>query len=235
MSKEFHEALTDDFNTPEALGVLHRLIKLLEKQFNTNTVSRGSVRYMLNKIRQGAETLGLDIFSFLQGLCIPAEVTHLAQEREAARLRKDWKESDRLRAEISARGYVVEDTACRGRGLRSERRAHSHGPDEKATVIRIYLRPSADPVSAQGRAAANCIKSGCKTVLQARWCMKFFSWPRAKGIPVEWVRQREQLDQRVQGNHQGMIAQASAAAFHDLDGFLAQMPPRAPALRCGAR
>jgi cysteinyl-tRNA synthetase len=109
--REFHDALTDDFNTPEALGVLHQMIKLLEKQFNTNTVSRGSVRYVLNKIRLGAETLGLDLFSFMQGLFIPAEVTHLAQEREAARGRKDWKEADRLRNQISSSGYVVEDTS----------------------------------------------------------------------------------------------------------------------------
>jgi len=111
LSREFHEALAEDFNTPEALGILHQLIKLLEKQFNTNTVSRGSVRYVLTQIRQGAETLGLDLFSFLQGLFIPAEVTLLAQAREAARGRRDWKEADRLRNQISDAGYVVEDTA----------------------------------------------------------------------------------------------------------------------------
>jgi len=111
LTGEFQEALRDDFNTPEALGVLHQLIKLLEKQFNTNNVSRGSVRYVLKKIRLASEILGLDLFSFMQGLFIPAEVTQLAHEREAARQRKDWKESDRLRADISAHGYVVEDTA----------------------------------------------------------------------------------------------------------------------------
>ncbi len=109
--KSFHEALADDFNTPEALGILHQLIKLLEKQFSTNTVSRGSVRHILNQVRTSAEVLGLDLFSFLQGLFIPAEVTALARDRETARQRKEWKESDRLRAEISKRGYVVEDTA----------------------------------------------------------------------------------------------------------------------------
>jgi cysteinyl-tRNA synthetase len=111
LSTEFLDALMDDINTPEALGILHQLIKLLEKQFNTNTISRGSVRYVLNKIRLAAETLGLDLFSFLQGLFIPAEVTQLAQDREAARQRKDWKEADRLRAQISTSGYVVEDTS----------------------------------------------------------------------------------------------------------------------------
>ncbi len=107
---EFHAALAEDFNTPEALGVLHKLTKLLEKQFNTNSVSRGSVRHILGSIRTCSEVLGLDLFSFLQGLFIPPEVTRLAEERQTARAREDWKESDRLRQEISHRGYVVEDT-----------------------------------------------------------------------------------------------------------------------------
>jgi cysteinyl-tRNA synthetase len=110
LARKFQEALIDDFNTPEALGVLHQLTKLLEKQFLTNTVSRGSVRHVLKDIRLCAEVLGLDLFSFLQGVFIPAEVTHLAEAREAARLRKDWKEADRLRTDISGHGYVVEDT-----------------------------------------------------------------------------------------------------------------------------
>jgi len=110
LAQEFHEALQDDFNTPGALGVLHQLIGMLEKQFATNNVSRGSVRHILNQIRKCAEVLGLDLFSFMQGLFIPAEVSEWARAREAARARKDWKESDRLRAEISNRGYVVEDT-----------------------------------------------------------------------------------------------------------------------------
>ena len=84
--------------------------KQIEKQFATNTVSRGSVRHILNHLRSCAEVLGLDLFSFMQGLFIPPEVTALAQDREKARTRKDWKEADRLRKEISARGYVVEDT-----------------------------------------------------------------------------------------------------------------------------
>lgn len=108
--EDFQDALREDINTPEALGVLHKLVSLLEKQFATNTVSRGSVRHILNQIRSCAEILGLDLFSFMQGLLIPAEVTALAKAREGARDRKDWKEADRLRNEISTRGYVVEDT-----------------------------------------------------------------------------------------------------------------------------
>jgi len=52
---------------------------------------------------------------------------------------------------------------------------------------------------------------------------------KSRGVVVEWVRQ-DQLDKRVQGNHQGMVAEGSAVSFHDLGSFLRQLPPEAPAL-----
>ena len=108
---EFHEALREDFNTPGALGVLHQLIKLLEKQFATNNVPRGAVRHILNQVRGCAEVLGLDLFSFMQGLFIPAEVTEMANQREAARLGKNLERvRPSARGKFPARGYVVEDT-----------------------------------------------------------------------------------------------------------------------------
>jgi len=42
---------------------------------------------------------------------------------------------------------------------------------------------------------------------------------KAKGVPVEWAK-REHLDKRVQGHHQGVVAQASAAAYVDLDDYI---------------
>jgi len=52
---------------------------------------------------------------------------------------------------------------------------------------------------------------------------------KTKGIPVEWVRQSH-LDQKIQGNHQGVIAETGALSFQDLDGFLSSLRPEAPAL-----
>jgi 23S rRNA (guanosine2251-2'-O)-methyltransferase len=46
---------------------------------------------------------------------------------------------------------------------------------------------------------------------------------KVKGIPVEWAI-REHLDKRVQGHHQGVVAQASAAEFLELDDFLKSLP-----------
>jgi cysteinyl-tRNA synthetase len=68
------------------------------------------VRHILNQVRLCAEILGLDLFSFVQGLFVTPQATALLQQREEARKRKDWKEADRLRGEILALGYVIEDT-----------------------------------------------------------------------------------------------------------------------------
>ena len=40
---------------------------------------------------------------------IPAEITELAEARAAARKAKNFAESDRLRDEIAAKGYIIED------------------------------------------------------------------------------------------------------------------------------
>lgn len=52
---------------------------------------------------------------------------------------------------------------------------------------------------------------------------------RAKGVPFEWAR-REHLDKRVQGHHQGVVAEAAATKFLDLEGFLADLAPEAPVI-----
>jgi cysteinyl-tRNA synthetase len=86
----FEEALDDDFNTPEALAVLHswRDHALLE---------RGLAVFGLDSLAARAEA--------------PAELVALAEQRRAARGAKDFAESDRLREEIAAAGWDVRDVA----------------------------------------------------------------------------------------------------------------------------
>jgi len=108
--KEFLEALADDFNTPGALAQVHRLVGLLEKQFLGNQTRLANVRHILAQLNKAADILGIDLFPRTQDVLIPTDVTELAKAREAARKAKDFKESDRLRAAILDRGFVVEDT-----------------------------------------------------------------------------------------------------------------------------
>jgi cysteinyl-tRNA synthetase len=84
----FEAALDDDFNTPEALAVMHawRDHELL---------------------RRALEVFGLE--SLAESKTAPAEVDELARARVEARARKDFDAGDRLREEIEAAGWEVRD------------------------------------------------------------------------------------------------------------------------------
>jgi cysteinyl-tRNA synthetase len=86
----FEAALEDDFNTPEALAVLHgwRDHELLRRAFGI---------FGLDSIGERDEA--------------PAELVSLAEARAAAREGKDFTEADRLRGEIEASGWEVRDVA----------------------------------------------------------------------------------------------------------------------------
>src|SRR4051794_30952208 len=85
---DFEAALDDDFNTPEALAVLHgwRDHELLRRAFGIF----------------GLESLAVQEEA-------PAELVALAEQRVAARDAKDFAEADRLRGEIEAAGWTVRD------------------------------------------------------------------------------------------------------------------------------
>jgi cysteinyl-tRNA synthetase len=87
---DLEAALDDDFNTPEALAVLHgwRDHELLRRAF---------------------AIFGLGSIAELEEA--PAELAELAARRRDARDAKDFGEADRLRDEIAAAGWEVRDVA----------------------------------------------------------------------------------------------------------------------------
>jgi cysteinyl-tRNA synthetase len=87
---ELEAALDDDFNTPEALAVMHgwRDHELLRRAFGI---------------------FGLD--SIGEAEDAPAEVAELAERRREARDAEDFAGADRLRDEIAAAGWEVRDVA----------------------------------------------------------------------------------------------------------------------------
>jgi cysteinyl-tRNA synthetase len=87
---DFEAALEDDFNTPEALAVLHgwRDHDLLRRAFGI---------FGLESIAESEEA--------------PAELADRALRRREAREARDFAEADRLRDEIAAAGWEVRDVA----------------------------------------------------------------------------------------------------------------------------
>jgi cysteinyl-tRNA synthetase len=86
----FVAALEDDFNTPEALAVMH-----------------GWRDHDL--LRRALDVFGLGSLAEQQEA--PSEVVELAERRQQARAARDFDEADRLRAEIEAAGWVPRDVA----------------------------------------------------------------------------------------------------------------------------
>jgi cysteinyl-tRNA synthetase len=84
----FATALDDDFNTPDALAVMH-----------------GWRDHDL--LRRGLEVFGLESLGAVE--LAPAELEELARARLKARAKRDFATSDRLRDEISEAGWEVRD------------------------------------------------------------------------------------------------------------------------------
>lgn len=96
----FFDALRDDFNTPAALAVLAEWIGEANKR---EGVGDAHLREML-------EVLGLE--NLLDAGREPgADDLALLEQRQAARAAKDFAEADRLRDELTARGWQVRDAA----------------------------------------------------------------------------------------------------------------------------
>jgi cysteinyl-tRNA synthetase len=86
----FEAALDDDFNTPAALALMHEW--------------RSAGR--LELLTRALVLFGLELRSQPD---VPAEVLELADARVAAREARNFDEADRLRAEIEARGWEMQD------------------------------------------------------------------------------------------------------------------------------
>jgi cysteinyl-tRNA synthetase len=86
----FEAALEDDFNTPEALAVLHG--------WRDHTLLRRALAiFGLESLAERAEP--------------PDEVRRLAEARQRAREARDYAEADRLRDEIGALGWEARDVS----------------------------------------------------------------------------------------------------------------------------
>lgn len=95
--KRFREAMDDDLNTPEALGILWKLVRDEEAQGKVETIKEIDKVFDLKLLDE-------------EEIEIPIEVKKLIKEREEMRKKKNWEESDNLRRRIEKLGYSVDDT-----------------------------------------------------------------------------------------------------------------------------
>ncbi len=102
---QFIEAMDEDLNTANGLTAVFELASDINSAKNQ---SKASLQY------------AADIFDTLTGVlgfkfkkeeeAIPADILEMVEQRVQAKKARDFARADALRAEITARGYVVEDT-----------------------------------------------------------------------------------------------------------------------------
>ena len=103
---DFTAAVNDDLNLPSAFAALFDLVR----QTNAHLAEVSDPAALLSVFRRMDEVLGVVFFGRAAAAEVPPEVQALVDARAAARAAKNWAESDRLRAEIAAAGWVVKDS-----------------------------------------------------------------------------------------------------------------------------
>ncbi len=108
-------ALSDDLNTPRALAEMHKLAEFARKGDIAAAQSLHDSGKWLGIPNIGFETSsGLASIGQAVGQLMPIEfqnaVNVKVEARTAARARKDFKESDRIRDELAAMGVVIKDS-----------------------------------------------------------------------------------------------------------------------------
>ena len=103
---KFDEAMDDDLNTADAIGAIFELVKEGNLAITADT-ERAAIKSTLSTLKEMTDVLGI---LARENDAIPDDIKALVEQRKQARAEKNWAESDRLRDEITARGFVLEDT-----------------------------------------------------------------------------------------------------------------------------
>ena len=103
----FVAAMDDDLNTADAISAIFELVRDIN---SAKDQSKATLEYAAAVFDELTGVLGL-LYNRDSGE-IPAEITEMAQQRQQARKDKDFAAADKLRDEIIAKGYLLEDTAA---------------------------------------------------------------------------------------------------------------------------
>lgn len=106
---KFIEAMDDDFNTPNGLGIIFELSKSLNLETAKEEASVAKLKAGRELLVRLLEVFGVEVKEDAKEL-LDEDIQTLIDRRNEARAGRDFREADRIRDELKAKGIILEDT-----------------------------------------------------------------------------------------------------------------------------
>ncbi len=107
--KDFESAMNLDFNISGAIASIFELMNSTYRLIESKKFGPNNAKATKDLILKFDAVLGLNL-SKAGKVSVPKEILDLVKKREEARKSKNWAMADKIRNEITAKGYVLEDT-----------------------------------------------------------------------------------------------------------------------------
>lgn len=105
LKENFLEALDDDFNSEKALARLHEVKSLiLNELFKSDSQRLSQLKKLFEESVR--DSLGITL---PEANCVNEDLQNLLEQRNAARIAKNWQEADKLRNLLDEKGYKIVD------------------------------------------------------------------------------------------------------------------------------
>ncbi|MBD5082460.1 MAG: cysteine--tRNA ligase [Ruminococcaceae bacterium] len=105
--QQFIDAMDDDLNTADGITAVFELVREINTAILDENNTKGSLEVLKKTFDELTDVLGI---LFEKEEEIPAEILELVEKRKEARKNKDFALADSIRDEITAKGYIVEET-----------------------------------------------------------------------------------------------------------------------------
>jgi cysteinyl-tRNA synthetase len=105
--KKFDAGLAEDLNIAESLGALFDMVHAGNCAMNAGVVTAEQAGAVIKVIEGFDKVLG---FLAKPPEDVPVAALNLLEQRQQARQSKNWAEADRVRNELTALGWIIQDT-----------------------------------------------------------------------------------------------------------------------------